>query len=194
MSVKKRGIKVNILFFDDKINNYKLFETLYKNGGKIKKTTSMMHNKFCLIDEKIVINGSYNWTKKSKHNNENIQIIQSQELYSKFYSEFLKLSKNAEDISIHLGIQDIEKYNIFLQDVGTPLEYPTLYRIDLFSNPFKATFEIPFGLEYIYHLAKDEFNYLYEREEYYKFIYTKQNSKLNQYFLNIHKDYILFDI
>ena len=36
---------------------------------------SLMHNKFCIIDDKIIINGSFNWSVNAvKSNNENIII------------------------------------------------------------------------------------------------------------------------
>ena len=53
-----------------------------------------MHNKFCVIDLAIVINGSYNWTKKAKFNKENITVDNSRELAEKFAAEFLVLKKH----------------------------------------------------------------------------------------------------
>jgi len=37
-----------------------------------------MHNKFCVIDSKTVVTGSYNWTKKAQSNYENITIIKDE--------------------------------------------------------------------------------------------------------------------
>ncbi|MDR1897517.1 MAG: phospholipase D-like domain-containing protein [Prevotellaceae bacterium] len=47
-----------------------------------------MHNKFCVIDEEIVISGSYNWTNKAKQNHESITIIRDKELACQFLKEF----------------------------------------------------------------------------------------------------------
>ena len=53
------------------------FSNLFENGGKVwmieEHTT--MHNKFCVIDDEVVINGSYNWTYKAMDDHENIMII-----------------------------------------------------------------------------------------------------------------------
>lgn len=46
---------------------------------------SHMHNKFCLIDDKIIINGSFNWTVQAvKFNNENIMILHNSNLVTIF--------------------------------------------------------------------------------------------------------------
>ena len=36
-----------------------------------------MHHKFCIIDDSILINGSYNWTNRAKNNLENILIFKN---------------------------------------------------------------------------------------------------------------------
>jgi len=52
-----------------------------------------MHHKFCIIDLKTVIHGSYNWTNKARWHNETISIDVSRELAEKFASEFLKMKR-----------------------------------------------------------------------------------------------------
>ena len=51
----------------------------------------MVHHKFCIIDIKLVIHGSYNWTGSATYNNEAITIAENRELAEKFSSEFIKL-------------------------------------------------------------------------------------------------------
>lgn len=51
----------------------------------------LMHNKFCIIDMKKVIHGSYNWTSNAKYNKETITITKSRELSERFALEFTKL-------------------------------------------------------------------------------------------------------
>ena len=51
-----------------------------------------MHNKFCIIDESLVLNGSYNWTlNASLKNFENVVFTDDRDLISQFkgYFEFL---------------------------------------------------------------------------------------------------------
>ncbi len=57
----------------------------------------MMHHKFCLIDSKISINGSYNYSFNASNNNvENIQISDDTKTYSQFLSEFERLKYNID--------------------------------------------------------------------------------------------------
>lgn len=84
---------------DDDINrnsglNYEQYFEVYR----IKKVgnyeyNNIMHNKFCVIDLKIVINGSYNWTKKAQYNEENINVIENREIAEEFASKFINLKK-----------------------------------------------------------------------------------------------------
>lgn len=49
----------------------------------------LMHHKFCIIDQKIVITGSYNWTWKARNNHENVILIDSEpHITDKFRLEF----------------------------------------------------------------------------------------------------------
>ncbi len=44
-----------------------------------------MHNKYAIIDQKIVITGSFNWTQKAvEMNRENILIIQNEEIAKQY--------------------------------------------------------------------------------------------------------------
>jgi phosphatidylserine/phosphatidylglycerophosphate/cardiolipin synthase-like enzyme len=52
-----------------------------------------MHNKFCVIDLKTVIHGSYNWTKKAQYNHETLEIVNSYENAEKYAEQFLKLKR-----------------------------------------------------------------------------------------------------
>lgn len=57
----------------------------------------IMHHKFCLIDNKISINGSYNYSINASNNNvENIQISDDIAIYSQFLSEFERLRYNID--------------------------------------------------------------------------------------------------
>jgi phosphatidylserine/phosphatidylglycerophosphate/cardiolipin synthase-like enzyme len=56
-----------------------------------------MHHKFCIIDLKTVVHGSYNWTNKARWNKETVSIDNSRELAEKFATEFVALVK--EDVT-----------------------------------------------------------------------------------------------
>lgn len=58
----------------------------------------IMHHKFCLIDNKISINGSYNYSVNASNNNvENIQVSYDIAIYSQFLSEFERLKYNIDN-------------------------------------------------------------------------------------------------
>jgi len=71
----------------------------------------MMHHKFCLIDEKISINGSYNYSYNASNNNvENIHVSDSLEIYRQLFTEFERLKYNIDhelDVNSTLQVQKI---------------------------------------------------------------------------------------
>ena len=71
----------------------------------------MMHHKFCLIDEKISINGSYNYSYNASNNNvENIHVSDSLEIYRQLFTEFERLKYNIDhelDVNSTLQAQKI---------------------------------------------------------------------------------------
>ena len=110
----ERGIKVSIIFYDDNINNKKLFENLYYNNVNLFLSKKMMHNKFCIIDNYTVINGSYNWTISASSNDENIQITYDNILLTeKFDEQFNKIASNCKSIDEYFkySVKALEKLN-----------------------------------------------------------------------------------
>jgi tetratricopeptide (TPR) repeat protein len=94
------NIEIEIILSDEKINftNEKVnFQKFIEKNVTLKISTfpNLMHNKFCLIDNRILITGSYNWTLKAeKSNYENIIISTDEKLVDDFinYFDFLKNS------------------------------------------------------------------------------------------------------
>ncbi|WP_187368693.1 phospholipase D-like domain-containing protein [Parabacteroides johnsonii] len=129
--IKKDRIDVRILIYDDKINKKDWFFRLYNSGAKIRFSESMMHNKFCIIDTYTVINGSYNWTQKANHNNENIQISYDNEvLSSAFIKEFNRLFSRATSY---------EHYIIRYENARDKI----LYHLNSFLPQYKQLFKKP---------------------------------------------------
>jgi HKD family nuclease len=112
VSAKERGVKVRVLldnksaeeiqyskhhFLNEKKVDVKL-DNLHKSHKD--KYNGIMHNKFAIIDNKILITGSFNWTPSAEElNNENLLIIKdSKELISKFENEFLKLWRHGKSL------------------------------------------------------------------------------------------------
>jgi len=95
LELKGRGIDIQIAIYDDGINRKygvdlsRLSCTMIKQGKK----GGLMHNKFCVIDNQIVITGSYNWTNNAEYrNSENITIEFDPEQATRFSEEYRKLT------------------------------------------------------------------------------------------------------
>lgn len=93
-----QGVKVTLILNNDSINNNKLnvryLETLITKGCKIHwiNYPELMHQKFCVIDNVLVANGSYNWTYYAEcHNRENVTIIDNASIVKAFHEEFNKM-------------------------------------------------------------------------------------------------------
>lgn len=95
----KLGVFVELVTNHDEINisdtNKVSFNKSIEAGGVIhwNKTNHLMHDKFCIIDDKIVITGSYNWTNKAENNDESISFSYNEENTLHFYdTRFKKLA------------------------------------------------------------------------------------------------------
>lgn len=94
------GIKIEILLDDNEKNqNQKeLIKKIVCNNLSIDfiqkhNDYNTMHHKFCVIDDKVVLAGSFNWTNNAFYNFENLIVIDNDELVSKKYlSEFYEVS------------------------------------------------------------------------------------------------------
>ena len=98
----QKGITVQLIINNDSVNNggYCLnFNELIEAGVHISlvEYPHLIHHKFCIIDDKIVINGSYNWTRFSENNYENIVIFrENDKMCDTFDDEFEKMLLKAE--------------------------------------------------------------------------------------------------
>lgn len=92
----KNGVDVRVAMFDDGVNRKhgvdisQLPNTLIKRG----KRGGLMHDKFCVIDNQVVITGSYNWTTNAEfRNDENITIEHDPKQATRFSVEYIKLTR-----------------------------------------------------------------------------------------------------
>lgn len=72
------GIDVKIVISNSKENfkNVNKFKDLIKNQSQLYVVSpKFLHHKFCIIDDWLIINGSYNWTYYAQSNEENILVI-----------------------------------------------------------------------------------------------------------------------
>lgn len=92
---KESGVTVKLIISDDDTNknsglDYNIFET-YKMPKFGKFKYNIMHNKFCIIDLKTVLEGSYNWTKSADYHKEQFVVINSYENAEIFANRFIEL-------------------------------------------------------------------------------------------------------
>lgn len=96
------GVSVDIILHYDDINvggDYSLDFTEYKRlGGTLiwaKNEKSTMHVKFCIIDEKILLHGSCNWTNRAfKKNDEMLNVTTDEpEMINSYISNFSSLQE-----------------------------------------------------------------------------------------------------
>ncbi len=79
----QKGFTIELILMDDRINrssgiDYSQLNNKTCKVWQIKQTNNnqnLMHNKFCIIDNKTIISGSYNWTRKAQQNQESITIV-----------------------------------------------------------------------------------------------------------------------
>ncbi len=96
LNLVNKGIKVKIIVNDDKNNSRYLhiIGNLKEHGIKIKllRTAGIMHHKFCLIDDKICMFGSFNWTDNANIRNiEDLNISDSNLIVGNYDMEFKAL-------------------------------------------------------------------------------------------------------
>lgn len=102
----QRGVKVSLILLDDIINHcdfgadFNLF-IAEKNSNFYLYPPSLnfMHHKFCVVDGKILVSGSYNWTNYAESRNlENIIVTDDSSLIEEYIKCFNKMKENLEQV------------------------------------------------------------------------------------------------
>jgi len=96
IDAKNRGVKVHLVMDKGRINSPRSQYALLRKHISIKVTRQprgLMHNKFCVFDNKVIWTGSYNPTYNGTYyNNNNVVIINSKVLAEDFIGEFRRIS------------------------------------------------------------------------------------------------------
>ena len=102
VEAKNKKIKVDIILSSNTQNE--TVKLILKGAGvnvhafNTGDPRGIMHHKFCLIDNKLSINGSYNYSLNASTNNvENIQVSDDLSTYNQFDSEFERLKFKIEN-------------------------------------------------------------------------------------------------
>jgi Leucine-rich repeat (LRR) protein len=123
----EQGVSVAVVIVKDEINENcrNDYDRLKRHGGEFFAIEgNLMHNKFCIIDERIVITGSYNWTyNAASKNHENIIITyDDSKLSLKFIQQFRNIigqqNKEQQRIDNNRIIKrlNVIKYILSLED------------------------------------------------------------------------------
>ncbi|MBC7332225.1 MAG: phospholipase D family protein [Synergistetes bacterium] len=93
----ERGVKIRVLLDgQERQNRYSKGVFLEKRGIFVAydRMPGLMHNKFCIIDDSIVITGSYNWTATAEEKNEeNLLVIHDVDIAKTYKNRFEYLLK-----------------------------------------------------------------------------------------------------
>ena len=94
-----QGIDVKVIIYDDDINKRHGVDLSHLNNcHKVKaKRGCIMHDKFCVIDNQVVITGSYNWTINAEtRNDENVSVQIDPKSATKYSVKFNELIKRSD--------------------------------------------------------------------------------------------------
>ena len=94
----ERGVKVRLYLDKEQVEyQYSQSRFLVQKGIKtrISSNNYIMHHKFAIIDNRILLTGSYNWTfSANNRNDENLMIIDDLEIIEIFQNQFINLWTN----------------------------------------------------------------------------------------------------
>ena len=97
-NAQKRGVKVRVYLDRSQIEStYSVSRLLVQKGIKVRISTNnyIMHHKFAIIDNRLLLTGSYNWTFAANNKNEeNLMVIDDPEIIEIFQHQFVNLWTN----------------------------------------------------------------------------------------------------
>jgi len=150
-SKQLNGVPCELIIHNDYINNRETglpFQKFINAGGKFyfSDEQNPMHNKFCIIDNQVLINGSYNWTYYAESkNHENILIIKDEiHVINAFEKEFSNLTKIVTPL---ITINQLTKFEVEENNLLRNRDYlahDMIYQAKAQHNPdlVKNAFEI----------------------------------------------------
>ena len=95
IDAQNRGVKVRVYLDRSQIEStYSVSRLLVQKGIKVRISTNnyIMHHKFAIIDNRLLLTGSYNWTFSANNRNvENLMAIDDPEVIEIFQNQFVNL-------------------------------------------------------------------------------------------------------
>jgi len=98
VKARERGVKVRVYLDKEQVDyKYSQSRLLVQKGIKVRICTNnyIMHHKFAIIDNRLLLTGSYNWTfSANNRNDENLMVIDDPEIIEIFQNQFVNLWTN----------------------------------------------------------------------------------------------------
>lgn len=156
LEVQAKGVKVELIitnhhFNDESKNDYKLIKD---NGGvfiEIGGDYNTMHHKFCIIDHKILLQGSFNWTKKANDSNNETLLVIKEDVQSinEFTDEFDRLKKMA-GLKKELHELEISKALKYFALIKTFIELGKTTEINQYLHEIKDVIELKTAVDLLF--------------------------------------------
>jgi phosphatidylserine/phosphatidylglycerophosphate/cardiolipin synthase-like enzyme len=116
IKAQERGVKVRLYLDKDQVDyKYSQSRFLVQKGIKtrISSNNYIMHHKFAIIDNRLLLTGSYNWTfSANNRNDENLMVIDDPEIIEIFQNQFINLWLNKYSPERTKELFDKAKVNI----------------------------------------------------------------------------------
>ncbi|GAI59956.1 unnamed protein product [marine sediment metagenome] len=128
---RERGVKVRLYLDKDQVDyQYSQSRFLVQNGIKIRISTNnyIMHNKFAIIDNRLLLTGSYNWTfSANNRNDESLMVIDDPEIIEIFQNQFVNLWTNKYSLERTRQLYEIAKVDFpFMSTTSLKPEVQTI--------------------------------------------------------------------
>jgi len=124
IKARERGVKVRLYLDKDQVDyKYSQSRFLVQKGikARISSNNYIMHHKFAIIDNRILLTGSYNWTfSANNRNDENLMVIDDPELIEIFQNQFVNLWTNKYNLERTQKLYQIAKVDF----LSTFLTFP----------------------------------------------------------------------
>ena len=116
----KNNCYVSIIIQLDEINSqcgvdYSQIQVGRSECFMISKEAELLHDKFCVIDFRKVITGSYNWTYKAAHNSENILILNDPSVATQYITRFEQQKAKYTPSSVQSHSQNVSAASLSIE-------------------------------------------------------------------------------
>jgi hypothetical protein len=124
IKARERGVKVRLYLDKDQVDyQYSQSRFLVQKGIKtrISSNNYIMHHKFAIIDNRLLLTGSYNWTFSANHrNDENLMVIDDPEIIEIFQNQFANLWTNKYSLERTRQLYQIAKIDFLPTSPTSP--------------------------------------------------------------------------